>query len=77
MSDLNSLAERLQAIVEELDEIAFDRLRLAASQGQRSRPDDDRELTKARRAVEKAVVVLRRIDATTDDQMTDDQMTDD
>jgi hypothetical protein len=72
VSDLNSLAERLQAIVEELDEIAFDRLRLAASQGQRSRPDDDRELTKARRAVEKAVVVLRRIDAATDDQMTDD-----
>ena len=72
MTDLNSLADRLQAIVEELDEIAFDRLRLAASQGQRSRPEDDRELTKARRAVEKAVVVLRRIDAATDDQMTDD-----
>jgi hypothetical protein len=72
VSDLNSLAERLQAIVEELDEIAFDRLRLAASQGQRSRPDDDRELAKARRAVEKAVVVLRRIDAATDDPTTDD-----
>ena len=72
MSDLNSLVDRLQAIVEELDEIAFDRLRLAASQGQRSRPDDDRELTKARRAVEKAVVVLRRIDAATDGQMIDD-----
>jgi hypothetical protein len=67
VSDLTNLVERLQAIVEDLDEIAFDRLRLAASQGQRSRPDDDRELTKARRAVEKAVVVLRRIDAATDD----------
>ena len=62
MSDLNGIADRLAAIVEELDEIAFDRLRLAAADGQRSRPDDDRELTKARRAVEKAVVVLRRID---------------
>ena len=62
MSDLNALADRLEAIVEELDEIAFDRLRSAAADGQRSRPDDDRELTKARRAVEKAVVVLRRID---------------
>jgi hypothetical protein len=72
VSDLNSVADRLQAIVEELDEIAFDRLRLAASEGQRARPDDDRELTKARRAVEKAVVVLRGIDAATDDQMTDD-----
>jgi hypothetical protein len=59
---LNGIADRLAAIVEELDEIAFDRLRLAAADGQRSRPDDDRELTKARRAVEKAVAVLRRID---------------
>ena len=62
MSDVHALAERLQAIVEELDEIAFDRLRVAAAEGQRARPDDDRELTKARRAVEKAVVVLRRLD---------------
>jgi len=62
VSDLNGIADRLAAIVEELDEIAFDRLRLAAADGQRSRPDDDRELTKARRAVEKAVAVLRRID---------------
>lgn len=62
MNDLNSVADRLAAIVEELDEIAFDRLRLAAADGKRERPADDRELTKARRAVEKAVVVLRRLD---------------
>ena len=62
MSDVNALADRLEAIVEELDEIAFDRLRLAASAGQRARPDDDRELTKARRAVEKAVALLRNLD---------------
>jgi len=66
VSDLNSLADRLEAIVEELDEIAFDRLRLAAAEGQRTRPDDDRELTKARRAVEKAVAVLRGIDGSAD-----------
>lgn len=59
MSDVHALADRLQAIVEELDEIAFDRLRVAAADGQSARPDDDRELTKARRAVEKAVAVLR------------------
>jgi hypothetical protein len=63
VSDLASVAERLEAIVEELDEIAFDRLRVASAEGQRTRPDDDRELTKARRAVEKAVAVLRGIDA--------------
>ena len=61
MSDLNNLVERLQAIVEELDEIAFDRLRLAAEEGRSTRPDSDRELTKARRAVEKAVTVLRNV----------------
>ncbi|HZB40845.1 MAG TPA: hypothetical protein VE487_07770 [Ilumatobacter sp.] len=66
MSDLNTLVERLEAIVEELDQIAFDRLRLAAAEGQRARPDDDRELTKARRAVEKAVAVLRGVDGATD-----------
>ena len=62
MSDVATIVERLDAIVEELDEIAFDRLRLAASEGQRARPDDDRELTKARRAVEKAVALLRNLD---------------
>ena len=66
MSDLNTLVERLEAIVEELDQIAFDRLRLAAAEGERARPDDDRELTKARRAVEKAVAVLRGVDGATD-----------
>jgi hypothetical protein len=66
VSDLTGLADRLEAIVEELDEIAFDRLRLAAADGRRTRPDDDRELTKARRAVEKAVAVLRGIGADAD-----------
>jgi hypothetical protein len=61
VSDLNALADRLAAIVEELDEIAFDRLRLAAEEGRSTRPDSDRELTKARRAVEKAVTVLRNV----------------
>ena len=68
MSDIRGLADRLELIVEELDEIAFDRLRLAAADGQRTRPDDDRELTKARRAVEKAVAVLRGIDGSDDSE---------
>jgi hypothetical protein len=72
MSELNGIADRLAAIVEELDEVAFDRLRLAAADGQRSRPHDDRELTKARRAVEKAVAVLRGIDGSVDDGSVDD-----
>ena len=64
MSDLHAIAERLAAIVEELDEIAFDRLREASASGATSRPDSDREISKARRAVEKAVVLLRAADGT-------------
>ena len=63
MSDLGALADRLDTIVAELDEIAFDRLREAAADGATARPADDKELVKARRAVEKAAHVLRRLEA--------------
>jgi hypothetical protein len=53
------LADRLEAIVADLDELAFDRLREASAQGATERPASDKELTKARRAVEKAIHVLR------------------
>jgi hypothetical protein len=62
VSDLDGIADRLDAIVEELDEIAFDRLREAAAAGTADRPASDREITKARRAVEKAAAVLRAIE---------------
>lgn len=61
MSDLGSLADRLDAIVADLDEIAFDRLREAAADGATARPADDKELVKARRAVEKAAHLLRQL----------------
>ena len=67
------LADRLEAIAEELGDLAFDRLRtatVAASQG--SPPDpavvaEERRLTRARRAVEKAMVLLRAPGAGTAD----------
>ena len=62
MSDIAGIAERLEAIVEELDEIAFDRLRQAAGDGESGRPAGDRLLVQARRAVEKAAGVLRALD---------------
>ena len=62
MSDFGSLADRLESIVEDLDEMAFDRLREAVSEGATVRPQSDKELTKARRAVEKAAHILRNID---------------
>jgi hypothetical protein len=55
----DNLADRLQSVVEDLDQIAFDQLREAAAEGQ-ARPADDKMLTQARRAVEKAVHLLRR-----------------
>ena len=54
----DDLVERLEAIVVELDERAFDLLREAAAE-QRGRPDDDKRLMQARRAVEKAAHLLR------------------
>jgi hypothetical protein len=62
MSELESLVGRLESIVEELDELAFDRLRLAAAEGSTARPAADKAMVRARRAVEKAVHALRSID---------------
>ncbi|HWL45803.1 MAG TPA: hypothetical protein VNQ73_22870 [Ilumatobacter sp.] len=50
------LAERLQSIADDLDELIFDRLREHITDG-------DKQLTQARRAVEKAVHLLRDIDS--------------
>jgi hypothetical protein len=54
----DDLADRLEAVVEDLDQIAFDQLREAAAEHQ-GRPADDKRLTQARRAVEKAIHLLR------------------
>lgn len=52
------LAAQLDQISEALDEIMFDQLREASAAG-RSRPPDDKRLTQARRAIEKASRLLR------------------
>ena len=62
MSSTESLADRLETIVVDLDELTFDRLREAMADGATERPKADRELTKARRAVEKAAHILRHLD---------------
>jgi hypothetical protein len=61
MSDPATLAARLESIVADLDELAFDRLREAVAEGETTRPAADRELVKARRAVEKAAHILRQL----------------
>lgn len=54
----DDLVDRLQAVVEDLDQITFDQLREAAAE-HGPRPADDKRLTQARRAVEKAIHLLR------------------
>jgi hypothetical protein len=66
VSDFARLATRLDALVADLDELAFDRLREAMAAGATERPQTDKELTKARRAAEKAAHILRRLDETCD-----------
>jgi hypothetical protein len=54
----DDLAEQLDAIAAELDDRAFELLREAAAE-RSGRPADDKRLTQARRAVEKAAHLLR------------------
>ena len=54
----DDIAEQLDAIVAELDERAFELLREAAA-ARTGRPADDKRITQARRAVEKATHLLR------------------
>ena len=58
MSAYAELARRLQSILDDLDELAFDQLREAVADGATARPHSDKELAKARRSVEKAARVL-------------------
>jgi predicted transcriptional regulator len=54
----HDLVDRLLVVVDDLDQITFDQLREASAEG-KGRPVDDKRLTQARRAVEKAIHLLR------------------
>jgi hypothetical protein len=56
------LADRLDAIAEELSDLALDVLREAVDRGDSARPAEEKRLSQARRAVEKAAHVLRAAD---------------
>ncbi|MGH9090281.1 MAG: hypothetical protein ACRDZR_02700 [Acidimicrobiales bacterium] len=55
------LAARLDALAEDVADLALDRLRAAAADGDDPAPAlaEERRLTRARRAVEKAATLLR------------------
>ncbi len=56
---LNEIAGDIASIAEKLDDISFDVLREASSEA-RARPEVDKILTQARRALEKARHLLER-----------------
>jgi hypothetical protein len=59
-SDLDGVRERLEAIAEELADLAMDRLRQAVDGDEDgAAAAEERRITRARRAVEKAAAVLR------------------
>lgn len=62
MSDYGHLADRLDGVAADIDEIAFDQLREAVADGEIERPKHDKRLMQARRAVEKAAHLLRELD---------------
>jgi len=59
---IDDVADRLDAIAEEIADLAIDTLRSALRSGGSGRPPSEKQLTQARRAVEKAAHVLRGIE---------------
>ena len=59
---INDMISRLESISEELADKALDALKSAHREGAVKRPETERQLTTARRAIEKAIGVLTRLD---------------
>ena len=62
-SRLEDLAERLDALSEELGDVSIDLLREAIATGAGKRPDEDKRIAQARRAIDKAAHILRHTGA--------------
>lgn len=60
--EFQRIAERLHAIAEELDELAYERLKESIDAGGSELPVDERRLQRARRAVLKAAEILHEPD---------------
>ena len=60
MSDLDDLIARLRSVSDDLADRAISVLSEASRARQTERPDEERALTQARRAVEKAIAVLEK-----------------
>ena len=60
--EFDEIRSRLETIAEELADLAIIRLRESIDAGGKELPVDERRLTRARRAVEKAISILREPD---------------
>ena len=60
--EFDEIRGRLEAIAEELADLAIVRLRESIDAGGTELPVDERRLTRARRSVEKAISILREPD---------------
>ena len=58
-ADLDELANRLEAIAEEIADAALALLRDAVENGATERPPDEKRLTRAERQVRKAASIMR------------------
>jgi predicted ABC-type ATPase len=60
--EFDEIRGRLEGIAEELADLALERLRESIDAGGHELPVDEKRLTRARRAVEKAINLLREPD---------------
>jgi hypothetical protein len=60
--EFQDIRARLEAIAEELADLAMERLRESIDAGGSELPVDERRLTRARRSVERAVAILAEPD---------------
>ena len=60
--EFDDIRKRLESIADELADLAITRLRESIDAGGSELPVDERRLTRARRAVEKAAAILREPD---------------
>ena len=70
--DHDDLVAELARLAEIIDERALTALREAVASGEGKRPDSDRYLTQARRALEKAMQALERAGGNTRGSVDDD-----
>jgi predicted ABC-type ATPase len=60
--EFDDIRRRLEGIAEEMTDLAIERLRESIDAGGHELPVDERRLTRARRAVEKAIGLLQEPD---------------